>query len=733
MNIQAFELPILLLSVIANVSIGLLAYSRNTHSWTNRLFGLLSVAWIGWTITTYLSLHSGQLQLELVRASMFFVIMMNTVFFFLIQIFPKPQYSLSKKQKVVLWYSIVTGVIALSPLLFVSVKTADMGTLSPVPGPGIIFFMLHAVGTIVGGLSLLLRRLKHSSGFLRSQLNFILAGTILFFTIIPLTNFIMPIVFERSEYVIFSPIATVVFAAFISYTIVKHRLFDIRLVVARTAAYLLLLFVLASGYTVIAFGFTSYVFQATDSQAVSQVVYIILAIVLAFTFQPLRRFFDRVTNKIFYRDAYDSEELLDQLNTVFVQSLGVHELLQGATALIADTLKADFCVIGLKEDGDIPQKIIGTEEIKFEQKDIEAVRKITPYLGYKVVVSDLLDEEEDLNQRLRKYDISVLARIASDSQKVGKEGFGYLLLGQKKSGNSYTTKDLKVIELVTNELVIAIQNALRFEEIRAFSETLQKRVKEATGELKSKNKKLRELDKAKDDFISMASHQLRTPLTSVKGYLSMLDEGDFGKLTKKQKHVIEMAFDSSERMVYLIADLLNISRINTGKFVIDSVEVDLIELIKSEVAQLERSANAHDLKLKLDLPKTFPKVMLDETKTRQVMMNFIDNAIYYTPEGGEIVVRLEKKKDSFEFTVNDNGIGVPKDQQEKLFTKFFRADNARKARPDGTGLGLFLARKVITGQGGSIIFKSTEGKGSTFGFRFALANVAAKPPKKSKE
>ena len=106
--------------------------------------------------------------------------------------------------------------------------------------------------------------------------------------------------------------------------------------------------------------------------------------------------------------------------------------------------------------------------------------------------------------------------------------------------------------------------------------------------------------------------------------------------------------------------------------------------------------------------------MLDETKTRQLVMNFLDNAIYYTPSGGSITVQLVDNQKSVELRITDTGIGVPKKEQPHLFTKFYRAGNARKARPDGTGLGLFMAKKVIIAQGGSIIFKSKEGKGSTF-------------------
>jgi signal transduction histidine kinase len=136
------------------------------------------------------------------------------------------------------------------------------------------------------------------------------------------------------------------------------------------------------------------------------------------------------------------------------------------------------------------------------------------------------------------------------------------------------------------------------------------------------------------------------------------------------------------------------------------------------MAQLKTAAASHDIELVFDAPETFPTVMPDETKTRQVIMNFMDNAIYYTPKGGHIHINLRELPQSVELEVIDDGIGVPHDERHNLFTKFYRAKNAQRARPDGTGLGLFMAKKVIVAQGGALIFDSKEGAGSKFGFSF---------------
>jgi signal transduction histidine kinase len=295
---------------------------------------------------------------------------------------------------------------------------------------------------------------------------------------------------------------------------------------------------------------------------------------------------------------------------------------------------------------------------------------------------------------------------------------GVLVVGLHRHSDQKTQE---LLARVTEAVSKAVENKILQEENERI---LQK--------LRLTNAKLRALDETKDEFITMASHQLRTPLTSVKGYLSMVLEGDAGKLNINQTKLLEQSYTSSQRMVYLISDLLNLSRLSTGKFVIESTPVDLSEVVQLEVDQLAETAKARGLTLAYQPPATFPLLMLDETKIHQVVMNFIDNAIYYTPSGGKVTVALHETPTAVECTVRDTGIGVPRAVQHKLFTKFYRAANAQQVRPDGTGLGLFMARKVIAAQGGAIIFQSEEGKGSTFGFRFnkarRLVSDVARPP-----
>jgi signal transduction histidine kinase len=288
---------------------------------------------------------------------------------------------------------------------------------------------------------------------------------------------------------------------------------------------------------------------------------------------------------------------------------------------------------------------------------------------------------------------------------------GVMIIGSGGLVSDFDKPDLDLLERLAEAVGVALDNKLLFEENQ-----------QVLAQLKKANHRLKELDRTKDEFISMASHQLRTPLTTIKGYLSMVLEGDVGPVTKNEKQMIQQAFDSAEKMVFLIADLLNVSRLQSGKFVIENKPTDLAKMVEGEVAQLKDTAEHHKLKLTYTKPEKFPIISVDETKIRQVVMNFMDNAIYYTPSGG-IDVAVQATDKEIIYTVTDTGLGVPKAEQAHLFSKFYRAGNARKIRPDGTGLGLFMAKKVIAAQGGAIIFKSTEGKGSTFGFSFPRNKV----------
>ncbi len=495
----------------------------------------------------------------------------------------------------------------------------------------------------------------------------------------------------------------------------RFGVLDVRFVVVRTMSYILTLIWVALVFCLVAYVLASVFARDVEpgDSALFGPIAIVSALVAALVLQPLKRFFNRFTDKLLYSDNYSLNEFAVQVSQTLNSTNDLRILLERTATLIANTVKTSqaFFFVNLLEEGHYMSA--GTE--RHSRVTLAEFAGIHTFSGHNspIVISQF-DREHPLHRMMASHRLGLVMPLHKGNTLVG-----FLCLGQPK-GFGYTNRDLRALRIVSDELTIAIQNALSVEEVRKLNGTLEQRVSSATHELRTSNAQLHRLDEAKDEFISMASHQLRTPLTSIKGYLSMLIEGDVGEVTKEQKHMLSEAFVSSERMVRLIGDFLNVSRLQTGKFVIEKHPVDLALLVQREIDGLAQNAAARGMTFNYKRPKGIPTLNIDENKIQQVVMNFADNAIYYSKEKAKITVSLKKVGDFVEFKVTDTGIGVPKSEQENLFNKFFRATNARRARPDGTGVGLFLAKKVIDDHGGSIIFESTEGKGSTFGFRLPI-------------
>lgn len=246
-------------------------------------------------------------------------------------------------------------------------------------------------------------------------------------------------------------------------------------------------------------------------------------------------------------------------------------------------------------------------------------------------------------------------------------------------------------------------------------EELAKNLEQSNENLEHANEKLQSVDKLKTEFLSLASHQLRTPLTAIKGYSSMLVEGSFGKLGEKVEEPIKRIYTSAQGLVSIVEDLLNVSKIEQGGMKYEIMSTDLVPLVQSLYNEMQIPAQSKNIIFTLDVPKD-QKVTanVDPVKIKQVFLNLTDNSIKYTPANGTITVSLKRLDDTIEFAVKDNGVGISPETKAKLFGKFARGEGG-KMNTGGSGLGLYLAREIARAHKGDIVIESEGlGKGSTF-------------------
>lgn len=521
--------------------LGFVVYFNNKESITNRSFLYFSIATILWGIVNYSSYQFSNevVVLWLVRFTMFFAVFQAFFLYRLFHVFPNKQVKFREIHiHALIPIVIITAFVTITPYLFqdVAVSTISGGVPQVNKGPGIILFAIVSVGLVFRGLYLFIRRTLAANLTERKSFFLILFGTILMFGLIIAFNFILPAFFNRPEFVPLGAVFIIPFVAFTSYAILKHKLFDIKVVATAT-----LVFVLS--------------------------VVIFLEIIFSDTFV------------------------------------------------------------------------------------------------------DILMES------------SVFALVLI---------FGIFL-----------------IKSVRKEVA------------------LREKIQELAKSLEKANTRLKELDRLKSEFVSFATHQIRAPLTAIKGYVSLIQEGSYGPVSEEVKGAIDKINQSSHSLVLVVEDYLNISRIEMGKMKYNFAIMDFGKLISEVAKELEPNFKKAGLELFVEIPDGEYKASIDEGKMRQVIVNIIDNAIKYTKKGSiKITLARNEKKNKLLLTVSDTGVGIGKDTMPKLFSKFIRAKNASEVNIHGTGLGLYIARQMAQAHRGGRLWAESEGEGK--GSRFYVELDAEK-------
>ena len=620
-----------------------------------------------------------------------------------------------KIQSYITWTLLLLTVIAAASTLLpgvVNIQTAGNG-IEIKYGPYYDLFSVISILTLLLACYNLFSASRHSTGRLKAQMKLMLLGLAMLAIFASFANFILPL-FTTSDSanllagnISYLGIFTFVLAAF--YAIVKHRLFDLRLALTRSVGYLLSVGVVALFYSILVLGIGSrFLFSDTNDSVTSSEMFLLLiipTIFVALTFHRIQIYIARFTRRIFYQEAYDLQDVLDRLSDSLITDSDMDKIMKNSLDVIAEAIKPSHAIFAVLDEAGKAYRHITSDQ----HNNIDPATLVTKsiHLRERVLVKDEAPTGR-WPEYLEEKDISLLLRLGEVTRPTG-----LLFFGPKQNGRIYTKQDIELLTIGAKNLAVALDNAKKYEKIASFADTLRLEVEKATTNLRAANQKLKTLDALKDDFISMASHQLRTPASSVHEAIQMLNQESLNPAERKR--LTELAEASSEHLVSVVVDMLSIARIQAGHFNIDKSLNSIAELVKRALKELSVLAEEKHIKISFKQPKENTETFVDRAKINEAITNYIENAIKYSPEKTEVKVNMSVKGKRLYFEVIDSGIGVPPPERKNLFTKFYRAKNARTEQPDGNGIGLFVVKTVAESHDGEAYY-SPQATGSLFGF-----------------
>jgi len=234
---------------------------------------------------------------------------------------------------------------------------------------------------------------------------------------------------------------------------------------------------------------------------------------------------------------------------------------------------------------------------------------------------------------------------------------------------------------------------------------------------------LKKLDKIKSNFLSLTSHELRTPMSVIKGYIQMLLKGNFGTINGEQKHALDVILQNSNRLDTLIQDILDISRLESGTMKFIPERTNVKNMVEQTIETMQSIADTKNIKINISLEENTPDLIIDQERVKQAIVNLLNNAIKFSYEGSIITIFVTKTGNYVLFEIQDSGRGIPKDKQDKIFEIFYQADSERDRKFGGVGLGLAISRGIILSHGGNIWVESEPGKGSKFRLTLPITPV----------
>lgn len=671
----ASEIFITVSTFLASAWLGLGVFLRNSKSWTNRLFAALAFLICVYAVVHFLSLHppasTPANQLLWIRIDMSVGAFLGPLLFLLVYNFPKNEFKLKIRYLIFLAiFAIVTAILSLTPLVFKSIEYPN-GQPLPIPGPGIIFYFFDFIGLIALSFLVLFLHYKKSVREEKDRLIYVLWGALGTFSIMGISTLIFVVLLKTSVAVFWGPASFLIFAAFIAYAIKKRVFLDVRPTIARAVSSVAAIVAISIAYALVVF-LVAGLIAKIPLHPQYLLISTISAALLVFTFQPLQKKIKKLTNKIFFNGLYDFEVLISDLLHIMIETSNLGELTKKLLNAIMSEMKiskAAFLIIDNHRIKDI--RGIGYNEKDLFEPVLEAqIHRKIKSKTHSFVIQEL--EDEKMRKVFQKYEVEVLIPI-----KIEKKEVAILILGPKNSNNAYSSRDLNLLDVFASGAGTAIQNARLYVDLKLALE-------------------------ANSQFLNVVSHQLRASLGPMRWTLEVLMKDSSPTNREKLSEVNKTVVNLTET----INDLLSATRIEAGGLSVKKEQTDLEKIILDEIAMFKPTADAKGTKIVFNQAGEMGLVIADKRILIEAFKNILDNAIIYAPGDSRIQIFIEQKDNEYIVSVQNEGQAIPESEQEKIFTKFYRGEEAKRLNPSGSGLGLFVAKSTLEAMGGKIWFRS---------------------------
>ncbi|MBI4948141.1 hypothetical protein HY844_01095 [Candidatus Berkelbacteria bacterium] len=716
--------------VISCLILSLVSFFKGDNKKVSIPFAVMSFSTAFWALTTFYEEEAIDFSYKLILVKFDFTLAVLISYFF--YSFSNNFTNIHKKIFVRWFINILTPIILIlspfSSLIISNINEKLNNEISIIFGFLYPLYLLVLIINFSMGIYYLVIDYVKSTGLRKLQLKYITIGLAITSIITITTNLILPSIFELSSFVprigIYS---IIIFLAASVISITKHELFNIKVIATEIFVGVLLVVILGRAITSI--NLSDIIFEVT-----------LLALTGFFGYFLIRSVRDEVSRREEVEKlAGEKIEALNQLeqrtkNLSTLQKISdivlnesemrtmtqkildeIPKQLDGCVGAFLSIVKGKNLAAYSFSQNPVSQKIfslVGEDLSKYSDP-------ITP--KYNLLHDAIIEKNPRDSDSLADFISPPISKpVAKTLQTIlnakhiealplyaGGEAFGVLMFVFTEDKDQVHLKNFEISRAIAGDMSLAIQRAQAFQK------------------LKDANEYLAQLDKMKDEFISMASHELNTPLAAIEGYLSMiLDEG-MGKVDDKSREYLNRAYASSKRLADLILDLLNVSRIEQGRLKMRFAQANIYDMAESVVHELQIKADAKKLALKIDADKAkLPLIWCDPDRIREVFVNLTGNAIKFT-EKGSITISIKQDGEKLICSVADTGRGIALEDQKKLFQKFSQVKREVDEH-QGTGLGLYISKNFVELHNGTLSVKSAEGKGATFTFELPILKEAPK-------